>query len=228
MSRITDVDTYVEKVAASAAHRQREKTAAGIGWNAISGIARGLGGAFKKPKAFVPAAIGLGGLGVVAGTGVLGGVLGADRQDQTMSYRINRGLNSLFDRIRADEVAGEAFASSLGKSTADSLMGLTQDVVTKGYETLKDTLHTSPVRREIFKSLKREDPLIADAPNKVLLEAFHTMSKIAPQLSTDKNAVKSVLREAAMSGGGLDFATIKGLADAEKSVMQAKNPGARK
>jgi len=44
------------------------------------------------------------------------------------------------------------------------------------------------------------------------------MTSVAPFLSRDKNAVRSFLRAAAMSGSGLDFNTIKLLAEAERAV----------
>jgi hypothetical protein len=80
----------------------------------------------------------------------------------------------------------------------------------------------SPARNAIFSALRKEDPIIAQADMKTLNDAFHTMANVAPSLSTDKNAVKSVLRLAATSGGGLDYQTIKGLADAETSLKKAR------
>jgi len=165
------------------------------------------------------------GLGI--GAGALGsvGILGAMTNDQaadTLSYRINRNLHGLVDRIKADETTGGAFAKSLGSGMGDAMVGLTTDIVAKGYETIKDQLSLSPTRHKIFAALKSEDADIANADNQTLMEAYHTMANIAPSLSTDKNAVKSVLRLAATSGGGLDFMTIKGIADAEISMNKAK------
>jgi hypothetical protein len=155
----------------------------------------------------------------------LGGISEGKQQGNTLSYRINRGLNTLFDRIQADEVAAKAFSTQLGKDTSSELFGLTRDIVTKGYETLKDKLQTSPVRHAIFESLKAEDPVLAEADNQTLLEAYHTMARVAPTLATDKNAVRSFLIHAVVSGGGLDFNTIKGIADAEAAVNRARSGG---
>ena len=151
-----------------------------------------------------------------------GGVTEGKRQADTMSYRINRGLNTLTDRIRADEIVGESFAKTLGSGTADKLIGLTTDMFGKTYDTLKDNIVVSPARHAIFEALKKEDPILNEADNKTLLEAYHTMSKVAPTLATDKNAVRSFLTQAVVSGGGLDYNTIKGIADAESSVARAK------
>lgn len=200
-------------------------------WGAVKGLG-GVLSANKKwliPAALGTAALGAGGMALSA-TGVSGGLEGRQAGD-TMGYRINRSLNSLYDRIQADEAFGMNFAKTLGGDSAKSLMGLATDMASKGYQTLKDKFDLSPTRKAIFGALKKEDPTLATADNKTLLEAYHTMSKVAPTLSTDKNAVRSFLTEAATSGmGGLNFQTIKGIADAELAVARAKNPtlGVRK
>lgn len=171
-----------------------------------------------KPSVGIPLAIGAGALGTVG----IAGVMSNDQAAETLGYRVNKGLHGLLDRIRADEAAGGAFAKSLGSGMGDAMVGLTTDMITKGYETAKDQLMLSPTRHKIFNALKKEDLDIAGADNKTLMEAYHTMANIAPTLSTDKNAVKSVLRLAATSGGGLDYMTIKGIADAENSINKAR------
>ncbi len=193
-----------------------EKTAVGPGgWTTL------LGKTVKtvtSPQVGIPLAIGAGALGTV---GILG-ALSNEQAAETLSYRVNRGLHGLIDRIKADEAAGGAFAKSLGSGMGDAMVGLTTDIVTKGYESIKDKLMLSPARHTIFAALKREDEDIARADNNTLMEAYHTMANIAPSLSTDKNAVKSVLRLAATAGGGLDYMTIKGIAEAETAINRAK------
>jgi hypothetical protein len=73
-------------------------------------------------------------------------------------------------------------------------------------------------RTAILQQLKKTDPVLAQADDKVLMESFHTMSRFAPVLSTDKNMVRSFLRQAVMSGSGPDFTTVKLLADSERAV----------
>jgi hypothetical protein len=74
-------------------------------------------------------------------------------------------------------------------------------------------------RNAILQLLKTEDPVLSQADDKTLMEAFHTMCRVAPVLSTDKNAVRSFLRQAVTSGsGGVDFTTIKLLAESERAV----------
>jgi hypothetical protein len=190
-----------------------QRTAFNIAKGALTGTLD-----FLKTPAGMATAAAAGTLGAV---GVLG-AMGGDAPSATLSYRVNKGLHGLLDRIKADETVGAAFASSVGKGLGDSMVGLTRDIVTKGYESLKDTLGLSPIRRKIFDTLRKEDLDIASADQKTLMEAYHTLASIAPNLSTDKNAVKSVLRLAATSGGGLDYMTIKGIADAETAINKAK------
>ena len=205
-----------------------EKTAAGgLGMKLLEGAGK-LWGAVKRPGFYIPAALGAGALGaagLAAGYTGLSRAAEGTRPGDTLSYRIDRSLHSLYDRIRADEQFGQAFAGNLGTESAKSLIGLTKDIVSKGVESFKERTQMSPARRAIFTALKKEDPNLAMADNKTLLEAYHTMSQVAPALSTDKNAVRSFLREAATSGGGLDFHSIKGIAEAESAVNKAKAGG---
>lgn len=204
-------EEYFEKLGGIA---DKLYTAAGATW-----------GALKKPGVYIPGALGFGALGAgglaLGATGVSKALEG-ERAGDTLGYRINRGLNNLYDRVRADEAAGEAFAKQLGTGAATALLGLTTDMAAKGYQTLKDRMGLSPTRQKIFSMLKREDATLAQANNKTLLEAYHTMAKIAPTLASDKNAVRSFLTEAVTAGeGGLNFQTIKGIAEAESAVRKA-------
>jgi hypothetical protein len=210
VSHFTDCDEFLEKTADGAtatlggfAARFGDKA---LGWMGKHKALTGLG------------ALGLG----AAGTLGMGQMMGGDRPGDTLSYKINKGLFGLTDRIRADEQFGESFSKTMGSNAADTLSELARDIVSKSVDTLKDTLQLSPARTQIFNVLREEDPDLASADSQTLMEAYNTMSSIAPNLSTDKNAVKSVLRMAVISGGGLDYQTIKGIADAETAINKAK------
>lgn len=75
-------------------------------------------------------------------------------------------------------------------------------------------------RPEPFDALRRSDPVIAQADAKSLRDAYETMQRFAPTLATDKNAVRAWLREAAVSGGGVNYNTIKLLTDAEIAARE--------
>lgn len=75
-------------------------------------------------------------------------------------------------------------------------------------------------RPEPFDELRRSDPVIAQADARSLRDAYETMQRFAPTLATDKNAVRAWLREAAVSGGGVNYNTIKLLTDAEIAARE--------
>lgn len=71
---------------------------------------------------------------------------------------------------------------------------------------------------EVFSTVSKNDDLLAGADKKGLQASFETMRRFAPTLATDPNAVRAYLREAATSGSGVNYNTIKLLAEAEKAV----------
>jgi hypothetical protein len=86
--------------------------------------------------------------------------------------------------------------------------------------------HDEPIRHDIEQTLLREDPIIRSYEHQypgMTHKAIDTMAHVAPTLSTNPLVVQSFVRNVAMSGGPIDHQTIKGLADAEKSVVEARN-----
>jgi hypothetical protein len=135
----------------------------------------------------------------------------------TFGYMLNKrifdGLGGLLNRVNADETAAKRVIDELSKSVAvETLSGL------KGLMASAKEHSRSPVRKAILKRLSSEDDIIAQASPDAMLRAYSTMSRVAPTLSTDINAVKSFLRSSAMHDGGIDSMTIKGLAEAETAV----------
>lgn len=123
-----------------------------------------------------------------------------------------------------------AIASGIGKGVGtgliDSLFSLGS---TLGGKVLESTV-TAPKREKIFYEAVKTDPVLRDSlrSNPAVLtqmkEAFATMVRFAPSLSLDINAVRSYLREAVISGGGINYATIKQLADTEKVIHDRNTP----
>lgn len=160
---------------------------------------------------------------LAASTGTMGIQQGLRDPLSTWSHRLNRQVNPLPYRIKADELISERLVGDLTSSAAKGITGLLSDIVSKGRQLSKDN-EMSAQRRMIFNALREEDHILSEAPEEVLREAYHTMSRFAPGLSTDKNAVKSFLRTAAMSEGGLDYRMIQGIAEAETSLNKAVAP----
>lgn len=142
-----------------------------------------------------------------------------------MGQVMGKGLDRMFfgreygERKDPMHMMGTSAVNSLGKGIGDIGAKLLQDMASKAMSSV-GAIGQDSARKAILEQLKHEDPILADADDKVLMEAFHTMCRFAPVLSTDKNAVRSFLRQAVMSGNGADYVTIKLLADAERAVTQ--------
>jgi hypothetical protein len=169
--------------------------------------------------------IGPGGMAMWGLGETLGGIGGP--QADTWGYLINRELHDgplgLLTRVKADEEMAKKLVGSFADKTTDMI----SDAMSSAASSYKEKFVNSPMRHAILGQLKREDDIIAMADPTSTLEAYHTMKKVAPTLSTDKNAVKSFLREAVQHQGGVDYMTLKGLADAEAAVTGAAYKGRR-
>jgi len=106
---------------------------------------------------------------------------------------------------------------TMGNSIGDAGASLLKDLASKAFSSM-GRMGDNAARAAIVKVLKQEDSVLAGADDKALMEAYHTMVRFAPTLSTDKNAVRSFLRQATMSGAGPDYMSIKLLADSERAV----------
>lgn len=137
--------------------------------------------------------------------------------------RLQPGIGGMISYTAAPETALESGAKEIGKGLGGMAIGGVRDLVNSIISKNKQIVIDSPRRKMILDQLRREDDVIAKLPIEKALEAFHTMGNVAPTLSTDKNAVRSFLRTVAVNPmGGLDWNTIKGLAEAETAVKRAK------
>lgn len=114
-------------------------------------------------------------------------------------------------------LGGTAAIQTFGKGVGEMGVELLRDMADKAMSAVGQ-VGDDAARQAILANLKRTDPVLSTADDKVLMEAYHTMTRFSPVLSTDKNAVRSFLRQAVMSGSGPDYMSIKLLADAERSV----------
>jgi hypothetical protein len=156
---------------------------------------------------------GLGQVGAAPLAGVASGISGG------IGESIKRMLLGREFGERKDPIhlGGSAAISAFGKEMGTTGANLLRDIANKAMETASHAGDES-ARQAILGDLKRTDPVLASADDKVLMEAYHTMARFAPVLSTDKNAVRSFLRQAVMSGSGPDYMSIKLIADSERSV----------
>jgi len=171
--------------------------------------------------------------------GAMGGVgkmLGADKILGAPGGGVASGLSKKVERkmfgqefgdrrdmagMGAQQAVGGA-AGAFGKEMGSAGAKLLLDMANKAMESVGHAGDAS-AREAILGDLKRSDSVLANADDKTLMEAYHTMTRFAPVLSTDKNAVRSFLRQAVMSGSGPDFMSIKLLADSERAVTGEKD-----
>lgn len=124
--------------------------------------------------------------------------------------------------------ARDSFASGVGSGIGTGLVQALFGGIGKAYDGAKNALVVDGKRKALLDSVLRQDPLLAEAMNRTpemaqsITEAYATMARFAPTLSLDVNAVRAFLREVVLGGAGVNYATIKNLADAERAVSQSR------
>jgi len=171
-----------------------------------------------------------GGLGGAAGGAALGGLHSMFKnppagtagwaQDKLAPSLIEKGLGAgligagtlasgaVTSAAFGDGIAEEMRAKEIGKFNAQ------QELLTQQRQTL------APKHQEAFQRAMADDT-VQRAPQDIIHSAFETMRTFAPNLAADPNATLSFLRESAIYGTGPSYASIKSLADSEKSVVSA-------
>ena len=199
------MDDFREKLASWGGPEEAEKVAVEMSSALLGAMAAGapIGGG--------------GGLGIMRPLAALAAVKPFEPASGTMGYLLNRqvfdGFGGLLSRVKADETAANRVVEELSKNLAARAVGAVDSTLAGAKERSR-----SPVRRAIMARLAKSDEIISQADPSTMLQAYATMTKFAPTLSTDINAVKSFLRSSAMHEGGIDPLTIKGLAEAENAA----------
>lgn len=116
------------------------------------------------------------------------------------------------------------FMKGIGTETAKGGIGAIGKLI-KGIATsVKNKFVFDKERQELLSDIVKSDPIVSvferETPG-VTASAYETMTKFAPTLSRDPNITTSFLREAAQTGGALNYQTVKHLADAEAAVNTA-------
>lgn len=140
---------------------------------------------------------------------------------------------TLSARVSMEKVANEAMwgniQEGMGREVGKETAGGLRRLLGAGFQAIKELFINDPKREKMVQQISSTDPVVQpyerQQPGSVE-QAYKTMARFAPTLSTDPNLATSFLRNAAMSGGALDYQVVKGLADAEAAVQRAKNEGA--
>jgi hypothetical protein len=130
---------------------------------------------------------------------------------------------NIISREELDEEAAASFAKETGKQVAQKTVNLFADMLSKAVA-LPSKAMQSRAQRGVFGLLQQEDDVLSQADPQQLSEAYHTMVRFAPTLATDKNAVKTFLRESVLYGTGPNHVAIKQLAETERAVNPPPMP----
>lgn len=170
---------------------------------------------------------GFGGAALGAGAGALKGILPQMNPGQMGSMLAEKGLSAAMlggGTMAGGALASAAFGSPLASEQEAKEVGkfeAQRKIDAQRREALRP-------HQEMAFSRAMQDDTIARAPADMIQSAFDTMRSFAPTLAADPNATLSFLRESAVYGTGPSYASIKNLADSEKSVMgAAKMAGAK-
>lgn len=121
-------------------------------------------------------------------------------------------------------VQGE-FAKSFGGALAQKFV---TEPIDTFHRTLRKKLIDDPKANDTFHSVIQDDDMLRDAyqqnPER-MEQTFKAMRKFGPSMSTTPAAVRSFLRQSAMAGNNMDFATIRLLAETEKFVQNSRGQG---
>lgn len=115
-----------------------------------------------------------------------------------------------------------AIAKSFGDVLADRLVADPLDAI---HRTMKRRLYDEPEWKSNFDKTVQADPMLRDLHHQnpdALHNAFQTIKRFSPTLAKDQLATRSLLRHVAMSGGEMDFGTMKMLAETEKFHNESK------
>jgi hypothetical protein len=125
-----------------------------------------------------------------------------------------------------DSIMG-GLGGSIGSETAKAGIGAIGKLISGTTHKIHERLFMDARRRQLLDKIVSSDPIISvferNSPGSSE-SAYATMIKVAPTLSMDPNIVTSFLRNAAQSGGPLDYHSVKLLADAELSARKAVGP----
>lgn len=190
--------------------------------SALGGAARNVGGQMLGYGAHPGKPSGLmGELGAVGASplaGIASGISGGIGES-IKRLLIGREFGERKDPLH---IGGSAAVTAFGKEMGTTGANLLRDIANKAMEAVGHA-GDDAARQAILGDLKSTDSVLAAADDKTLMEAYHTMTRFAPVLSTDKNAVRSFLRQAVMSGSGPDYMSIKLLADSERSITGGRD-----
>ncbi len=171
-------------------------------------------------KGLSGATLGIGALGVLGGTLLDSGLeIGRDATSPymgTRGYLADKKRNDLFDRARMDEEAASSFAKTIGSEAATGVSSALASMFSTGVGGVENLFNQTSLDR-----LVKGDPILSaatKAESAMMRSAYEGASKIGPRVMSDPYVARNFLRETLVTGNGPDYATMQGIADAERSI----------
>jgi hypothetical protein len=121
--------------------------------------------------------------------------------------------------------AQSAFAQSFGGALAQKLVTDPLDAL---QSKLKKTWVDEPKWKRNFNDVVTGDPTLSQLHQErpqVLSDAYESIKRFSPTVAKDRLATRNILRHVAMSGGEMDHATMRMLAETEKFHNDASRKG---
>lgn len=122
--------------------------------------------------------------------------------------------------------AQTAMAAQFGSTLAQKLVS---DPIDAMHRFLKRRIIDEPRHEAVFRTVIDEDPMLQEAYAKdptSLERSFAAMRKMSPDIAQLHGPVSSFLRHATMSGGTIDLAAVRQLAETQRFYQQGKGgPG---
>jgi len=140
---------------------------------------------------------------------------------QSAGYDLQKSIFGLGDRVKAPDAIAESAAKEFGKQTGSYAGTLLQGMVDGGINMGREQASWGPQRKRIFDQLMMSDPVISRADPEMVLQAYHSMKRFAPLLSTDQHAAQAFLREAVLHEGAMNYNTMGALSKAESEARRA-------
>lgn len=137
-------------------------------------------------------------------------------------------VTASYDEFAREKGASNWFApvmlsstqAAVAKSLADTIgQRLVGDPLSAVGTSIKTKYFEEPKWKKNFEEVVASDPQLSrlhQQEPEVLPLAFETIKRFSPTLAKDRLATRSLLRHVAMSGGEMDFGTMKMLAETEK------------
>ena len=157
------------------------------------------------------------------GAGLLGAAGAADLMAPTADvwgYKLQKHLTDADDRTQLQDEALKGFVQSSSKGMGTLLTDIVGNAIGSAGQAAGNAALTF-TQSAVFSRVMANDPMLSQASGadkELLIKAYGSMTRFAPDVATDEFAVKNYLREALMSSNGPDYSTLGNLARVNQSL----------